>query len=418
MSIHKDAVKEGTFLADYLSYMSPLETPLAYDFWTGLWLISTAVGRNIVVNRPHAPVFLNLYVVLCADAGSTRKSTAVRRCEAVYSAARLSEYGHPITGSITPERLTEQLALQSTEHGNSAANIIISELVQFLGREQYAIAMPGLLTDLYDAPSIRTISRVGSGNHTIRNTYVTFLAASTPSWLIRAINPDVIEGGFTSRCLFIIAEKRKRLVAWPNGDTSFGLDTCSKSLLHLREKALYWGRKGISLTDNALTRFITWYEKRANASFSDPFRASFDAREDHHILRLAALLACNDLSFTIDVHHLNHAIKIIALHRDEAAALFSASKESTRLVAGIDKLRSVLMQAGELGIGQSELLFKTRATLKTRELEYALNIMHEMEMVQRFEVSTGGRKKTVWRGTNKLLLRNLNTLLGERMLTE
>ena len=413
-----EAVKPGTFLHEYMQYMSPLETPLAYDFWTGLWLISTSIGRNIVVNRPHAPVFLNLYVVLCADAGSTRKSTAVRRCEAVYNAARLSEYGYPITGSITPERLSEQLALQSNEHGSSAANIIISELVQFLGREQYAIAMPGLLTDLYDAPSLRTISRVGSGNHTIRNAYVTFLAASTPSWLVRAINPDVIEGGFTSRCLFIITEKRKRLVAWPDGETSPSMDACCESLLHLRKKALHWGREGISLTDNALTKFIAWYNGRANNSYTDPFRASFDAREDHHVLRLAALLSCNDLSFKIDVHHLNHAIKIIAQHRDDAAALFSASKESTRLVTGIDKLRTVLMQAGEMGIGQSELLFKTRATLRTRELEYALNIMHEMEMVQKFEVATSGRKKTVWRGTNKLMLRNLNTLLSEKLLAE
>lgn len=413
-----EAVKPGTFLHKYMQYMSPLETPLAYDFWTGLWLISTAVGRNIVVNRPHAPVFLNLYVVLCADAGSTRKSTAVRRCEAVYSAARLGEYGYPITGSITPERLSEQLALQSNEHGSSAANIIISELVQFLGRESYALAMPGLLTDLYDSPAIRTISRVGSGNHTIRNTYVTFLAASTPSWLIRAINPDVIEGGFTSRCLFIIAEKRKRLVAWPDGEINAGLDTCSESLLHLRKKALHWGREGISLTDTALAKFVAWYNGRSSVVHADAFRSSFDAREDHHILRLAALLACNDLSFKIDVHHLNHAIKIIATHRDEAAALFSVSKESTRIVAGIDKLRTTLIQAGELGISQTDLIFKTRRGINSRELDYALAIMHEMEMVQKFEVSTGGRKKTIWRGTNKLLLRNLNQLLNEKLTAE
>jgi hypothetical protein len=418
MSMFRDAVKEGTFLHRYLQYMAPLETPLAYDFWCGLWLLSNAIGRRIVVNRPKAPVFLNLYMVLCADAGTTRKSTAIRMCEAVYRAAGFDLSALTVTGSTTPEKLVEQLALRSGDGRDAMAGIIVSELVTFLGKEQYTVAMPGLLTDLYDCPTLRDYSRLSSGPRVIRNACITFAAASTPSWLVRAINPDVVEGGFTSRCLFIIEEKRKRLVAWPEDAGSISVDELASDLLRIRAQSERWASKGISLTDSAKARFVRWYEGRRESDGGDPFIASFEAREDHHILRLAALLAANDNSWQIDHHHMGHAIKIIAHHKQSAAALFGSQRESVRLVAGLDKLRRVLLEAGELGITQSELLFKTRSQIRTRELEYALNTMHELEMVQRFEVPTSGRKKTVWRGTNKLMLRNLNQLLQEKLTDE
>lgn len=415
MSIFRDAVKKDTFLHRYLEYMSPLETPVAYDFWCGLWLISTAIGRRIVVNRPKAPVYLNLYTVLCADAGTTRKSTAIRLCENVFRAAGFDKSCVFITGGASPEKLTEQLSLQSATTGTANGAILVSELVTFLGKENYTIAMPGLLTDLYDCPSYRDYTRISTGNRTITNAFVSFASASTPSWLVRAINPDVIEGGFTSRCIFVIEEKRKRMVAWPDDTGGIQPSDLAEPLLHIRAAAERWSSKGISLTPNARARFVRWYENRTDSGGSDPFVASFEAREDHHILRLAALLAANDDSWTIDVFHINHAIKIIGHHKNSAAALFGSSKESLRLVNGIDKLRTVLTEGGEMGLSQTEVLFKTRAFLKSRELEYALATMHELEMVQRFEVSTAGRRKTIWRATNKILARNLNELVKERL---
>lgn len=420
MSLYADAVKEGTFLHHYLRYCSPLETPLAYDFWCGMWLLSTAMGRDVIVARPHAPVYLNLYTVLCADAGTTRKSTAVRRCEAVYRGAGLDETAFAVTGAVTPERLVEQMGVLSDRHGRAEVNLIVSELVTLLGKESYTIALPGLLTDLYDCPAIRDYSRVSTGRRVALSVYLTLLGASTPSWLVRAINPDVVEGGFTSRCLFIVAEQPKQRVAWPDAEAHtedsapHSVAGLSSELLRLRMRRDRWATDGISLTDNAKERFTRWYNTRP-AGDTDPFIASFTAREDHHALRVAALLAVNEDHWIINAHHMNAAIKIIADVKNGAAVLFGSHKESRRLVAGIDKLRAVLMEAGDLGIAQNELNYKLRRQMTARELEYATTIMWELSMVQRFEVATGGRKKTVWRATNKIALRNLNALLTERM---
>lgn len=403
-NLYRDAVRDGTFLHHYMRWNAPLETPLAYDFWTGIWLLSSAIGRQIMVPRPGAPVYLNTYVVLCADAGITRKSTAVNRALEVYNAVRLDASRKTITGTITPEAFVQSLALRTVEGRNGEASFISSELVRLLGKEAYGSSMPGLLTDLYDCPSERTIERSGHPVYAIRNIHITFLGASTAAWLTRAINPDVIEGGFTSRCLFIVDEKRKRRVAWPEGTDSTVPDDVKHSLAHVHAEAARWSSRGIALRGNAIDFFVQWYERRTDDS-TDPFIASFESREDHHILRLAALLAANDDCWLIEVRHLQYAMRIIEHCKDTAATLFGSAQANIRLTAGLDKLREALMQGGVTGLTQTEVLFKCRSYLKAKEIDFALHLMHELEMVQKFEVPTAGRHKTVWRATNNITVR-------------
>jgi hypothetical protein len=186
---YKKLVPSDSFIGDYLSYLDKIETANAYDFWTAIFLISTAVGRSIFVNRPGAPVYLNLFSVLVAESGVTRKSTSVRF--AADFARNLSSEELPLIQSkTTPEKLEFDLWKQSEKFEQSGALIVVSELATFLGREKYVETMPALLTDLYDCPELRSGGgTLGSGGKTIKNVFVSFLSASTPSWLLRAVNP-------------------------------------------------------------------------------------------------------------------------------------------------------------------------------------------------------------------------------------
>lgn len=412
-NVIRNCVKEGTFLDAYLRWNAPLETPLAYDFWCGMWLLSSAIGRQIHIPRPGAPVYLNLYIVLCADAGITRKSTAVARAMETYNAVGLANCRKTVTGSITPEAFTTSLALQSRDRGTGEASLVSSELVRLLGREAYSGNMPGLLTDLYDCPTERTVERSGSVVHTITNVHITFLGASTAAWLARAINPDVVEGGFTSRCLFIVDEKRKRRVAWPTGASNAVPADVQQLLLRAQDNGRRFSSKGIGLSDGAMARFVQWYERRDDSS-SDPFVSSFESREDHHVLRCAALLAANDDYWIVEARHVDYAIALIDAAKQGGAALFGAGSANLRLVAGLDKLREALMSAGVMGMAQTDVLFKTRSYLKAVELQHALNIMHELQMVQRFDIATSGRPKIIWRATSKIADRTCNEDLRER----
>lgn len=215
---YKDIVPRNTFIGQYMDYMSSVETAYDYDFWCAVWLMSLALGRDVIVARPRAKVYMNWYIILVAESGVTRKSTGVRAAQriALSFIERSPSEISLIQNKSTPEGLELLLQRMSNEHGYAHAAISIDEMVRFLGRERYAMELPGLLTDLYDAPEFRTGGgTVSRGPVVLRNVYLSFISASTPSWLGRAINPDIIEGGFTSRTVFVCSEKRKRKVSWP-----------------------------------------------------------------------------------------------------------------------------------------------------------------------------------------------------------
>ena len=85
----------------------------------------------------------------------------------------------------------------------------------------------------------------------------------------------------------------------------------------------------------------------------------------------------------INANHLAHATRIIQHHKQRGAVLFGSGREVQRLVVGIDRIRDTLASAGELGISQTDMLFKTRRVMAVRELEYLLQLMHEIGMVHR-----------------------------------
>jgi hypothetical protein len=255
-----------------------------------------------------------------------------------------------------------------------------------------------LLTDLYDSADIRTGGgTIGRGKTLLKNLYVTFLSASTPSWLYRSVNADVVEGGFTSRCIFVHEEEPKAAIAWP--DEAVDASSARENLVHKFKNAASTasGVGNIRLSPGALNLFTGWYGDRD--IHLDPFRASFESREDAHVLRMAATLCISDNSFNVQHSHVLAAIEIISEAKERAAVIFEGSTAPDRTTLGIDKVRTFLIACGVDGATQSEVTRTVATYMKSEDVRIALDIMHDLGMVQRFEQSVGGRPATVWRAT-------------------
>ena len=407
---YRTLVNKNTFIGQYMKYMSGLETPSAYDFWTAVWLTSLCLGRGTIVSRPRIPVHMNWYIILCAESGMTRKSTAVSKATHVareYLRITGGEDVLLIEDKATPETFEASLNVATREHGYAHAAISISELVRFLGRERYTMSMPGLLTDLYDCPDQRrspgTLTR---GPSIIDNVYVSFLSASTPTWLTRSINPNVVEGGFTSRVIFVHAERRKHQVAWPDEERGESDPKVAilERMLHMRAQAKLMRENypGIQLSEPALKWYKRWYKRRKE--HRDTFRATFEAREDEHVLRLAGVLAANDDGWLIEMRHLQAATKVINEAKERGARIFEGVQQIDSLVQGIDLLREMFIKEGTNTLTQSEIYNKLRRHFSSEEMNTTLDILHELKMVQQFKSAEikAGPKTTRWRGTKLL----------------
>lgn len=389
----------------YMASQRDLEMPYAYDFWSAMWLISVVAGRSVVIPRPRIPVFLNWFTLFISESGVTRKSTAVVNATKLARAVikELDEHVELIECKTTPETLEWRLQKLSMEYQQAYAAISIKELVNFLGKERYTQQMPGLLTDLYDSPELRTGGgTLLRGPMLLRNVFVSFLAASTPSWLLRNINPDVIEGGFTSRCLFIHTERRKHKVAWPKEVLADEVEREKQNLIKSLKRIAKDARKRqqVEMTDGGLSALKAWYKSKPE--HLDPFRASFETREDDHVLRLAGCLAINDYSWAITEEHVRTSIRIINEVKEDGARIFSGGLVSDERLRAIDRVRRELINVAPGVVSQSDLLKSVKNFIKSRELRIVLDVMHELGMVTRFSLpgKPGNRPTTAWRATN------------------
>ena len=418
MTDYKSMVRPDTFVGRYMEFMESIETARVYDIWCALWLLSIAAGRECVVARPRAPVFLNLYLMMVAESGVTRKSTAIRNATKVLRGfiERVDPVLALIEGGSSASQLEIQLHDLSEQHGRACVAIAVSELVTFLGREVNRLGLPGLLTDLYDCPAVREGGGTAiAGKRTFREVYLSFITACAPSWMAGSIHRDVVEGGFTSRCFVIHDETPKRRIAWPSDhrDEASVIEGFVDELEIVR-RTVNDGVTSIGINPLALRRFEEWYASR-NLS-DDPYLASFEGREDGHILRVAALFSINDGAWEINAHHLAHATRLIAEVKESGSKVFSEASTNSKYVLGIDKVRDVLCAAGVNGIAQSELIVKVRNYFSARTLAVTMTILHELDMVQKFEVhDTGGRKRIVWRATQNILMPGSTTLALNRL---
>lgn len=400
-------VPEDSFLGRYMQLCEPQETALEYDFWGGMWVLGTALGRSVHVPRPRARVYMNWYVMFVAASGITRKSTAVQIARDTCRMLDLPMLETRATSEFLWDTLT------SMKEARLA--IAVSELVTFLGKSNYAMEIPGMLTDLYDCPETR--SGGGSmlrGAREMRDVYITFLSASTPSWLGEAINPAVVEGGFTSRCLFITADQPKHKVPWP----AEGEIDCAALLPYLQAAQSQASRTPvIALLPDAMERYSSWYKGRDTSS-QDPFVQSFQSREDSHMLRAAACLAINDGSFAIYRSHVNAAIQLIREVKADALELFHDTGVPQKFQLGINRITELLANSGAAGMGHSQLYLRTRHYLRADEMNMIMLAMHEHGMVAKIEDKVpgkAGRAPIRYVRSDKLMNRGAQRMLRENL---
>lgn len=399
-----------------MKFMSAQETPAVYDFMCACWCLSLAVGRECYVARPKAPVRLNIYIILSSDSGVTRKSTSVRIATNIIRDLLRNTDSNLllIESKITTGQLQIELFNSSKKHGYAHVAISASELAAVLSRSGGLSGLPALLTDLYDCPDVRTGGGtvMMGGGYNLHNTYCSLIAASTPSWLMRAVTPAIIEGGFTSRCYFIDGSSRKQNVAWPSGgDDSVERESLSNNLRHIKETSERL--RCIALSESAIQHFKSWYNTRQ--LHKDPYRESFEAREDAHVLRFAALLSINDGSWYVSVDHIQTAVRIVGRIKQDGMRLFSGTNVEKKDVRLIEKIKSHLIACGKDGSSQSEILQRMRPTYKADQIISVLSVMHELDLVQKFDVPTNGRSRTIWRATIYMSNQELYSQVADRL---
>ena len=299
-------------------YTSTMEAPDQFHFWAAVSTIAGALRRKVWIDMGHFQWFPNFYIIFVAPPGIVSKSTTLS-----IGMSMLRELKDVFFGpdAVTWQALTQSLAASRIDvpigasfYPMSAVTIFSSEFGTFLNPHDRE--MIDVLVDLWDNRTGAWEKKTKmSGSDTIVNPWINIAACTTPAWIAGNFPDYMIGGGFTSRCVFVFAEKKRRLIAYPFLDMEPTEFEGMRKLLC--EDLLDISRMGgaFVLSQEAIQYGVQWYADHYNGSSKELNNAQFAgylARKQTHIHKLAMVLSAAESSeLTIEKAHLHKAALII-----------------------------------------------------------------------------------------------------------
>jgi hypothetical protein len=257
-------------------------------------------------------------------------------------------------------------------HPMSAITIASSEFGTFLDPNDRG--MVDALVSLWDGQKgvFEKVTK-HSGSDSVENPWINIIACTTPGWIAGNFPEYMVGGGFTSRCIFVYADKKRQLVAYPGLNTPENFLEQRADLIHdleiisnmigeykLSPEAIVWG------TD--------WYERHwaSRPEHLDDNRfGGYLARKQTHVHKLAMVLAASESSeLIIKPEHLEFAEGMTsALERD--MPMVFATIGQTEITRGQSELVNIVLEKQR--IPQSYLYRLLYRTMSAMEFQNALN---------------------------------------------
>jgi hypothetical protein len=336
------------WIKSYMAYSSYSEAPDKMHFWVAISTIAGALRRRVWIDQGYFQWTPNFYIIFVAPPGIVSKSTTLNIGMNLLKQLSSIKFG---PDAVTWQALTmaladanEQVLMDDgTYHPMSCLTIASSELgVLFNPNDR---EMVDVFTSLWDGQLGVWEKRTKTqGSDRIENPWINIAACTTPGWIAGNFPEYLIGGGFTSRCVFVYAHEKRRLVAYPSQEVSPEFVDLQRKLVHDLE-AISLLRGAFVLSPQAVKWGTEWYEdhyKSKPQSLNNERFAGYLARKQTHVHKLAMVLSAaykNEL--VIAQQDLEQAVAIVtALEADmpqvfELIGIEGAAKHSTIVLSSV-----------------------------------------------------------------------------------
>lgn len=324
------------FIEAYVRYTKNQESSEKIHRWVAISIIAGALERKVFMPRGYYTLFPNLYVFIIGASGVVRKSTStgigVDLLRYLEDFNMMSERMTASSLIMQLERSGSKYSVNGREVQQSAVYCYASELSVFL-QEVYG-SISELLTTFYDcsphdASKPWVYETKGEGKIRVFGPCLNILGASTPTWLVRCIPASEMEGGFSSRVVFVVEnEPPKKFVAWPSVDE---LTASLRPRLIEDLKRIHALTGAVTVTDDARLWFESWYEAhvRALVAQKDLRFSGYFGRKSDTILKVAIVLSVSEGdSLELRTEHLERAAALLQQLEGSMFDAFGASGEN------------------------------------------------------------------------------------------
>ena len=351
-----------------MEYSSFSEAPDKFHFWTAVSTVAGALRRRVWIDQAYFQWTPNFYIIFVAPPGIVSKSTTL---SIGMNLLRKIPGVHFGPDAVTWQALTESLA-NSTEEVDlspiktepgilkldvnlqpmSCITIASSEFGTFLNPKDRE--MVDVLVSLWDGQlGVWEKRTKTSGSDIIANPWINIAACTTPSWIAGNFPDYLIGGGFTSRCVFVYADTKRKLVPYPSAEVPATFKKMEKDLIHdLEAISTICGPYTLS---SAAEKFgVEWYESHYsthNKELSNSRFAGYLARKQTHIHKLAMVLQASDRSsrpLIISERHIKAAAEIVTSIEADMPHVFSQIG-LVGITKHADEVLQLLRSYGRLG---------------------------------------------------------------------
>lgn len=317
------------WISGFMEYSSYSEAPRHMHFWVAVSTLAGALRRQVWIDMAYFKWYPNFYIILVAPPGIVSKSTTASIGMSLLKKVPDIKFGPDV---VTWQALVGAFAeatvafeLNSEYYPMSALTIVSSEFGNLLNPKD--TEMVDLFVHLWDGqPGNFEKKTKGSGNDTVENPWINLIACTTPSWIAGNFPEYMIGGGFTSRCIFVYAEKKQQLVAYPQEIVPDNLQRMAQNLLD--DLTLISMLKGeFKMTPGAFKYGKQWYEAHhasKHLDLDDDRFGGYLARKQTHIHKLAMILSAaesDDLYITEE--HLSLANQMVTDLEPDMQFVFS-----------------------------------------------------------------------------------------------
>ena len=314
--------KLKNWLQAYISYMEYSEAPAHFHFWAGVSAIAGALRRKVYMDQIYFRWLPNFYIIFVAPSGVATKSTAIGAAMDILKDLPDISFGpNAMTWqALVPALTNAQIDWRMPSGDYEAMSCLtfsaseLGVLINFTERE-----MLNVLTDLWDGKmEAWKKATVGRGEDNVNNPWINIIAGTTPAWIADNMGKHVIGGGFSSRCVFVYGDKKRRLSAYPKKEAEA---RNADNTLKLLKESLTHDLDIISnlageyyLTPDAEAFGEKWYVELHTNPDPELVANQFDgylSRKQGHVHKVAMVIsAAQRDSLEITIEDLNAAIAL------------------------------------------------------------------------------------------------------------
>ncbi|MGW8178697.1 MAG: hypothetical protein ACWGQW_08035 [bacterium] len=331
------------WLKTYMQYSSKSEAPDKFHFWCGISTIAGALRRCVWIDQGYFQWTPCFYIIFVAPPGIVSKSTTASIGMNLLKRVPGINFG--------PDAATWQALAQAFVHNSeliqkadgdfdpmSAITISSSEFGTFLNPQDRE--MVDLLVSMWDGQrGVWKKATKTMGDDVVENPWINMIACTTPSWIAGNFPEYMIGGGFTSRCIFVYAEEKRHLVAYPKEILPKDFDAMGDMLIHDLE-IIAQLRGEYTLSHDSRVWGEIWYEdlyvNRPEHLTSDRL-AGYLARKQTHLHKIAMVVAASQSDeLIIHPHHLEVADEVLKEIEADMPKVFARIGQTNLTRASLD----------------------------------------------------------------------------------